>query len=270
MDIQKLQALAVIQEAGSFSRAAETLGYSQAGLTYMMNSLENEIGLRLLDRSYSGVRLSETGKTLMPKIHRLLQVYDALNGEINACKCAQQATLRLAALDTVSTRWVPRAVAALKSEYPQITVSVISGSPMQVDNWLRDGSVELGVTDKRFTGTDMDWIRLCDDPFLAVIIPDYGTNTDTTRVFTRAGVEPVYTDDRMNNRSVLAAVAAGLGSTVFSRLELDYYARQDLTVRAMDPPCCRELGVALRPGVKGDAVVRSFLRALRAAADADQ
>ena len=59
VDIQKLQALAVIQEAGSFSRAAETLGYSQAGLTYMMNSLENEVGLRLLDRSYSGVRLSE-------------------------------------------------------------------------------------------------------------------------------------------------------------------------------------------------------------------
>ena len=121
MDIQKLQALAVIQEAGSFSRAAETLGYSQAGLTYMMNSLENEIGLRLLDRSYSGVRLSETGKTLMPKIHRLLQVYDALNGEINACKCAQQATLRLAALDTVSTRWVPRAVAALTAVPDAVT-----------------------------------------------------------------------------------------------------------------------------------------------------
>ena len=140
MDIQKLQALAVIQEAGSFSRAAETLGYSQAGLTYMMNSLENEIGLRLLDRSYSGVRLSETGKTLMPKIHRLLQVYDALNGEINACKCAQQATLRLAALDTVSTRWVPRAVAALKSEYPQITVSVIA-SPARI--WTGSGSVTI-------------------------------------------------------------------------------------------------------------------------------
>ena len=107
MDIQKLQALAVIQEAGSFSRAAETLGYSQAGLTYMMNSLENEVGLRLLDRSYSGVRLSETGKALMPKIHRLLQVYDSLNGEIRACKRSQESTLRLAALDTISTRWVP-------------------------------------------------------------------------------------------------------------------------------------------------------------------
>ena len=113
MDIQKLQALAVIQEAGSFSRAAETLGYSQAGLTYMMNSLENEVGLRLLDRSYSGVRLSETGKALMPKIHRLLQVYDSLNGEIRACKRSQESTLWLAALDTISARWVPRAVAQL-------------------------------------------------------------------------------------------------------------------------------------------------------------
>ena len=183
-----------------------------------------------------------------------------------------------------------RAVAQLKEEYPHITVSVISGSPMQVDNWLRDGSVEIGVTDRRWTGAELDWTKLVDDPFLAVlppdsdapdpmpaaylsgkavIIPDYGTNTDTTRVFTRAGVEPAYTDDRLNNRSVLAAVAAGLGSTVFSRLELDYYAQQNLTVRAIDPPCLRELGVAMRPAVKNNPVARSLLRALRRAAADD-
>ena len=86
-------------------------------------------------------------------------------------------------------------------------------------------------------------------------------------MFSQANVAPAYTDDRLNNRSVLAAVAAGLGSTVFSRLELDYYARRDLNVRTMDPPCWRELGVAMRPGVKNDAAARSFLRALRAAAD---
>ena len=99
---------------------------------------------------------------------------------------------------------------------------------------------------------------------------DDSTRTeDTTRVFTRAGVEPAYTDDRLNNRSVLAAVAAGLGSTVFSRLELDYYAQQNLTVRAIDPPCLRELGVAMRPAVKNNPVARSLLRALRRAAADD-
>ena len=267
MDIQKLQALAVIQEAGSFSRAAETLGYSQAGLTYMMNSLENEIGLRLLDRSYSGVRLSETGKALMPKIHRLLQVYDSLNGEIRACKRSQESTLRLAALDTISTRWVPRAVAQLKEEYPHITVSVISGSPMQVDNWLRDGSVEIGVTDRRWTGAELDWTKLVDDPFLAVLPPDSDAPDPMPADYLSG--KAVIIPDRLNNRSVLAAVAAGLGSTVFSRLELDYYAQQNLTVRAIDPPCLRELGVAMRPAVKNNPVARSLLRALRRAAADD-
>lgn len=284
MDIQKLQALAVIEEAGSFSRAADTLGYSQAGLTYMMNSLESEIGLRLLDRSYSGVRLSESGRTLMPQIYRLLRVYDALNAEIRTCKQAQEATLRLAALDTVASLWVPRAIAHLKEEYPHISVSVISGSPMQVDNWLRDGSVELGVTDRKFTAGELDWTKLMDDPFLAVlppqsdvpdtvpvtyfqdrtvIIPDYGTNSDTTRVFTRSGVTPHYTDDRMNNRSVLAAVAAGLGCSVFSQLELGHYEQRDITVRPLEPAAVRELGVAMRPTEKANPVSRAFVRCLR-------
>ena len=51
----------------------------------------------------------------------------------------EQATLRLAALDTVSTRWVPRAVAALKSEYPQITVSVISAKAWRL-SWTTSTS----------------------------------------------------------------------------------------------------------------------------------
>ena len=65
------------------------------------------------------------------------------------------------------------------------------------------------------------------------------------------------------------AVAAGRGSTVFSRRELDHYAQQNLTVRAIDPPCLRELGVAMRPAVQNNPVARSLLRALRRAAADD-
>ena len=44
MDSKKLEALAVAAEQGSFTRAAQQLGYTQSGLTHMMNSLEREIG----------------------------------------------------------------------------------------------------------------------------------------------------------------------------------------------------------------------------------
>ena len=43
MDTKKLEALAAAVEHGSFTRAAEALGYTQSGMTHMMNSLEREI-----------------------------------------------------------------------------------------------------------------------------------------------------------------------------------------------------------------------------------
>ena len=61
MDIKKVQALLAAVDRGSLTAAASDLGYTQSGLTHMMNSLEIELGLNLLVRSKSGVRLSPCG-----------------------------------------------------------------------------------------------------------------------------------------------------------------------------------------------------------------
>lgn len=51
MDTKKLEALLTAVELGSFTRAAEVLGYTQSGLTHMMNSLEKDIGFTVLLRA---------------------------------------------------------------------------------------------------------------------------------------------------------------------------------------------------------------------------
>ena len=53
MDTKKLEALLTAVELGSFTRAAEVLGYTQSGLTHMMNSLEKDIGFTVLLRPRS-------------------------------------------------------------------------------------------------------------------------------------------------------------------------------------------------------------------------
>ena len=58
MDTRKLEALLTAVELGSFTRAAEVLGYTQSGLTHMMNSLEKDIGFTVLVRGRSGVQLT--------------------------------------------------------------------------------------------------------------------------------------------------------------------------------------------------------------------
>lgn len=62
MDTKKLAALAAAVRLGSFTRAAEELGYTQSGLTHMMNSLEKDVGFPVLVRSRSGVRLTPAGR----------------------------------------------------------------------------------------------------------------------------------------------------------------------------------------------------------------
>lgn len=49
-------------DLGSFSKASEVVGYTQSGLTHLVDSLEREIGFPLIRRSYSGIALTEAGK----------------------------------------------------------------------------------------------------------------------------------------------------------------------------------------------------------------
>ena len=82
MDSKKVSALLTAIDRGSLTAAAAELGYTQSGLTHMMNSLEDELGVSLLIRSKGGVRLSPTGQELLPKLKGFADAAAAL------CSCS--------------------------------------------------------------------------------------------------------------------------------------------------------------------------------------
>jgi DNA-binding transcriptional LysR family regulator len=82
MDTKKLEALAAAVEHGSFTRAAEALGYTQSGMTHMMNSLERDIGFPVLLRGRAGVRLTPAGERIYPLVRQVLSASQALDREI--------------------------------------------------------------------------------------------------------------------------------------------------------------------------------------------
>ena len=73
MESKKLEALLMVVDLGSFTKAAEVMGYTQSGLTHMMNSLEREVGFTLLERGRGGVRLTKDGERVAPAIREFLQ-----------------------------------------------------------------------------------------------------------------------------------------------------------------------------------------------------
>ena len=72
-DTKKLEMLKAVASLGSISKAAEKMGYSQPGLTGMLNRLEDEVGFALLERGSNGVVLTARGRELMPVIDRVLE-----------------------------------------------------------------------------------------------------------------------------------------------------------------------------------------------------
>ena len=55
-----------IAELGSYRKAADSLGYTQAGIKYIVDAMEEEAGLKFFAREYGGVSLTENGKDILP------------------------------------------------------------------------------------------------------------------------------------------------------------------------------------------------------------
>ena len=66
MDSKKFEILMTAVNLGSFSKASEVVGYTQSGLTHLINGLEREIGMTLIRRDHSGIALTEDGEALLP------------------------------------------------------------------------------------------------------------------------------------------------------------------------------------------------------------
>ena len=95
MDSKKLEILVTAADLGSFTRASEVVGYTQSGLTHMMDTLEREIGLPLLRRTHSGIQLTEYGTKLMPEIRAFLRANANLENQIAALKEQAKTTIRM-------------------------------------------------------------------------------------------------------------------------------------------------------------------------------
>ena len=82
-NIQKMQVLLETVRAGSFTRAAERLSYSQSGVSRMVADLEADWGFKVLDRSREGVVLSADGRQVMPAVEALCEEFGRLQRRVD-------------------------------------------------------------------------------------------------------------------------------------------------------------------------------------------
>lgn len=210
MDIEKLKALKTAVEIGSITQAAEHMGYSQPGLTGMLKRLEQEVGYPLLRRGTKGVRLTEAGEAVMPYIERVLESSRALERALADHAPARERILRIGSYTSITRGILPRSMKRFRQLYPDVQFTIRDGSCMDIEQWLVDGKIDIGLLSCCFTAP-LDFVPLLNDPLYAVLppeedvgetvpvsyfegrdflIPSTGADLESLRVLERGGVHP--------------------------------------------------------------------------------
>ena len=259
VDSKKLEALAAAAEQGSFTRAAELLGYTQSGLTHMMNSLEREIGFPVLVRDRRGVRLTPAGQRILPMVQQCLAANQALEREIALVNSHQEDTLRVASYASIAMHWLPELIEQFRRVNSGVGVDVQMGSVEEVYRWVKEGKVDMAFASRQENST-LDWTPLKPDPLLVILprdfdtggaasldvrrldgqeflMPSLGFHLDIMRALDRCGVTPIIRDTQVSDTVIISMVEHGLGVSILSRLVLKGRSDDVLACRWIRPPC---------------------------------
>lgn len=167
MDDKKLLAFLEAVHTGSLSRAAAELGYTQSGLTQMMNSLEDEFGCSLLVRSYNGVRLTSTGEQLLPFIEDAASSLKRLRDEAKQGAAGQNKPIRIGVFPSISKSWLPYILKEYQKRSPGTVVKITVGG-YEIPGWLENDSIDLALMEESMKG-NYKWFSLCDDVYYAIV-----------------------------------------------------------------------------------------------------
>jgi DNA-binding transcriptional LysR family regulator len=136
-----LRVLVEVAEHGSFSAAAQALGYTQSAVSRQAAALEATAGRALFERRRDGVVLTPAGARLLVRAARVLDELDAAARELDGTD-RSVGPVRLGAFATAAAGLVPRALAGLPRE---LVVSVREGSTPALTRALRAGALDLAV-----------------------------------------------------------------------------------------------------------------------------
>ncbi|MBQ2896554.1 MAG: LysR family transcriptional regulator [Oscillospiraceae bacterium] len=279
MDTKKYEVFAKTVELSSLTAAAQALGLTQSGVSHIIAAVEEELQLTLLKRSRTGARLTPEGEQLLPYIRELLRQETLLYAAAESLRGLAAGTVRIGTFTSVATHWLPGMMKEFQQLYPRVEFRLFNGDYHDVNQWLQDGSVDLGFVALPME-QDCECIVLGEDRLLAILPEGHplsaravcpvaevagepfislleSSSHDARRALDKAGLRPNVKFTTKDDYAILAMVRQGLGVSIMPELLLRGQG-SGIAQRPLDPPASRILALALPAGERTGPAARRF------------
>lgn len=248
MNLRQLEVFVAVAEEGSFSRAAEEVLLTQSTVSQHIAALENELGVRLFDRTGRGAELTDGGVLFREHVRQVLADCDDLRQAMARFRGMEEPGLTVGASNIPANYLIPALLPALAMRHPGIVLSVRAGDSREMVEQLLAGDVALAVVGDRTEHGEISFAPLITDQMLLVVgtehpwrnrqavTPEELTNTPlivreigsgsgraVTQALRDAGLDP----ERLcivahlgSNEAVKQAVIGGFGAAFLSSLSI--------------------------------------------------
>jgi LysR family transcriptional regulator, nitrogen assimilation regulatory protein len=145
MDLRQLQYFCRIAESGSFREAADRANVAQSALSRHMRTLEDELGVTLLERHARGIRLTLQGEKLKLRADNILREVEETRLEMMTSQGGIQGTVTVGASATTGRLLYARLAESVSNRYPQIKLNMNEGASYYLLEGLDTGRIDLAV-----------------------------------------------------------------------------------------------------------------------------
>lgn len=173
MNLRHLAIFHAIARRGSVNAAAEYLHTSQPAMSRELRTLEDRLGLPLFDRLPRGMRLTEAGQTLLEYADRIFSLEQAAERAMHELANLESGHLAIGASNTLGTYLLPALLAAFRTRYPGIELSLEVTNTEHVVEGVRGMRYSLGFVEGRVTDDSIAVHEFDHDRIVAVVAPGH-------------------------------------------------------------------------------------------------
>ena len=271
MNLDNLKTFLEVVKLGSFSEVAKKLAISQPAVSFQIQKLEQELGIRLIDRTQRAITLTAAGKRLLRFAESVESEREHLQHDLAQMREEVSGDLLIAASTIPGEFLLPPLLAKFKQMHPAVRVQVAISDSLTVINGVRDNAYEIGFCGMTPEGQDLESLKVAEDEIVLIVFPEHpfarrsevtpaelegeplifreatsGTQRNLETHLSRAGLDLrkwVPTLILGTTQAVVSAVAAGAGIAFVSNLAI----KKSLA-----------LGLVRQVGVSGLSLNRDF------------
>ncbi|OJA07250.1 LysR family transcriptional regulator [Halomonas sp. QHL1] len=269
--IQQLRVFVAVAHSRSLAEASERVHLSQPAISIALRKLEENVGGALFARTTRQLALTPEGEAFLPVAVRLLNDWNEAFEDLNDQFSKQRGKVTVAALPTLAAGLFPRVIKLFHEAYPRINLSLHDVLAEQINQMVREGRADLGLSVPPSDAEDLTFEPVLEDSYVVVCpcghpllaqsavawsqlaaYPFIGINRlsssrqDIDRIMQSVGERLDILCDARQIATVGRMVAAGLGISVLPSLSFRQIAADGIEYRPLvEPTIRRELGIVL-------------------------